>query len=593
MKTVRFIFPLARPYFWYYLAGIILIPPSTYCALAIPRYTGAAVDGLRAGPSGSGAVPAALIGALLLFALGRAVCLFGTRWLIIGASRRFEFDLRNRLFDHLQHLDRRFYDQARTGDLMNRSSTDIDAVRTMAGPCVMYSISTLFMLSLALPLMAAVDGLLTALLLVPLSLLTAAVRLIGPRVQLSHRRAQETLSALSSFAQENFGGMRVVKSFAMEEREIGAFKDLCEVYYQRSLATERVYNYMGPIAGAVGEIAAILLLLAGGGMILSGSFTLGDFIKFGGYQSLLIWPMISIGWVVNQVHRGLASVARLEEVFAARPAVADSGGKSEGGGLAAAVKPEELRGEIEFRRLNFSFNGPPVLQDLSLKIPAGKTVAILGRTGSGKSILASLIARLYAVPDGTLFIDGIDINRIPLASLRQAIGFVAQETFLFSRSIAENIAFGALDRDPLRWKEKASRLAALSRLDKDIDQFPHGYDEIVGERGVTLSGGQKQRVAIARAMMGRPRLLILDDALSAVDSHTEEEILHNLRQAKGDLTVLVISHRIASIKDADHIYVLEEGRIAEEGSHQELARRGGIYTEIFRMQLLAQELEEM
>ncbi len=603
VKTLRFLLPYFTPYRWQYLVGLLFIPVSTFGALSIPRLMGDAVDSLERGSAELGFL-LVMGGWILFYAVCRGIGLFASRYYIIGASRRLEFDLRNRLYDHLLGLDRRFYQSARTGDLMTRATLDVEAARTIAGPAIMYSANCLFMLFLAIPLMASVDPWLTLLVMVPLSLLSWAVRVIGPRVHLATRLAQESLSDLSSAAQENFSGMRVVKSYSMQEREIASFRKLCDVYYDRSLVSERISNWMGPIVGGVGETAVLLLILVGGNMILAGELSLGDLVKFSGYQAMLIWPMISIGWVVNQVHRGVASVGRLDQVFSERSGIVVSGAPAAETGAnstaSEAVLPPRFAGRLEVRGLTFAFGERVVLRDIDMEIPAGSTVAIIGRTGSGKSTLVSLFPRLYPVPDGTIFLDGIDINGIPLDVLRRSIGFVPQETFLFSRSIEDNIAFGVPadgDGSGSATETDLERLireyATVSRLDKDLDQLGEGLREVVGERGVTLSGGQRQRVAIARALIGRPPVLIFDDSLSAVDTHTEEEILGNLRHATSDLTVIVVSHRISTVRDADHIYVLDDGRIVERGQHDELVRRDGLYAELDRQQRLSDELEEM
>ncbi len=608
METTRFLYNLARPYKLPYGLGMLLAPLSACLALAIPSLTGRAVNELRdiAGRSQASLQAVLLLAGIIAgIALLRGVLLFAGRLLLIGASRNMEFDLRNRLFDHLQMLDAKFYHQARTGDLLSRLTSDVEATRTLVGPVVMYSVTALFTISLAIPLMASVDPLLTVLVLVPLTFLTILVRRIGPRVHAASRRAQETLAELSSFAQENFGGVRVVKSFAREEDEISAFSGIAGRHLKRNLEAERLYSWMSPTVGTIAEVAVILLLLVGGRMILAGTFTLGEFVEFAGYQALLLWPMISIGWVLNQVHRGTASLARLQEILATRSEVADvestpTSPEAGDSSSPAAARPGASLGfapreacELEFRGLTFGYNGQAVLRDVSLHVPRGSTVAVIGKTGSGKSTLLSLIPRLWRIPDGTIFIDGLDVNRIPLAQLRRAIGFVPQESFLFSRTIAENIAFSAERLEGPQRDEEVCHWARMARLDKDIDQFPLGYQEMVGERGVTLSGGQKQRASIARALMADPPILLLDDPLSAVDVHTEEEILENLHQAARGRTVILASHRVLGIRSADRIYVLDEGRIAEQGTHRELLRRQGIYAELHRRQLLAEELERM
>jgi ATP-binding cassette subfamily B protein len=587
MDTLRFLFRFARPHAGGYAAGLALVPLSIASALAIPYLAGEAIGLLERGGAGTGAgtgIGGSLEGLLLLLlgvSLARAATLFGMRLLIIGASRGLEQDLRNHLFRRLQTQDQLFFKAVRTGDLLTRLTSDVERARLIAGPVVLYSASTFFMLALAVPLMASIDGTLTLLLLVPLCLLTVAVRSIGPRVHERVFRAQEALSELSSRAQENFAGMRVVKSFAQEEHEVRSFAEIGRRYVEENLRAARLSAWMQPIVGIVGDVAVLAILVAGGVAILTGGMGFGDFVKFSGYQLQLTWPMISIGWVVNQFQRGSVSVLRLRDLLAAEPRVKEP--------PAPRARARIARGAVSIRDLTFGFGAAPVLRNVSLEVPAGGMVAIVGRTGAGKSTLVSLVPRIYPVPPGTIFIDGTDVNELPLEVLRRAIGFVPQESFLFSRTLEENIAFG-VDA----WERRdVEAVAGITRLDKDIDQFPRGYEELVGERGVTLSGGQKQRAALARALLIRPRILILDDALSAVDTHTEEEILANLRPFTREFTTIVVAHRLSSIKDAEHIYVLDEGAVAEEGTHGELLKRGGLYAEIYRLQLISEELESL
>jgi ATP-binding cassette subfamily B multidrug efflux pump len=602
VRTLRFFLPLIRRYLWHYCGGVLVIPLSTFCVLAMGYVLGKAVGLLESNPENLDLLYEMGMWIVLL-SLGRGVFLFMTRFWITGASRRIEYDLRNQLFSHLQSLDRNFYDSVRTGDLMSRSTADVEAVRAVVGPAVMYSINTLFMLGMALPLMISISGWLTFWTMVPLVTLPLAVRLIGPRVQVAFRKAQETLSEISAFAQESAGGVRVVKSFAFEDRQIADFDALSDKYFDRNLSMERISNWMHPTVGAIQHVTTIIVFVVGGQLILqtkilglspAEGFSLHEFIAFSYYLGLLTWPMISIGWVVNQIYRGLASVKRLEEILTRESKVLTSGaGFSDDERATPAASSTEPRGEVEVRNLTFSYGANRVLEDVSLRIRPGETVALIGRTGCGKSTLAGLIPRQFAVPDGTIFVDGVDVNKTPLNELRRAVGFVPQETFLFSRTLAQNIAFGVSGDEGKNWLDEVENYAKISRLDKDIDQFAHGYDEIVGERGVTLSGGQRQRVAISRALLYKPSILILDDALSAVDTHTEEEILARLREATDNLSVLVISHRISSIKDADRIYVLDGGRIVEEGVHEDLRGKRGVYEELYQLQLLEQELEEM
>ena len=569
-----------------------MVPLSIGSLLAIPWLTGECVDILREsmGPQETiNSLPpssqvAILLVAIVIFAFTRGLSLFAIRWFIISASRKVEFDLRDRLFSHLQSLDQGFYDNWKTGDLLARCTQDVERVRVLAGPIIMYSANTACMLLIALPLMISVSGWLTLLLMVPLSLLTLSVRKIGPRVHDAVFKAQETLSNLSSLSQEDFAGIRVVKSFAQEEAESERFRKLSGDYVKDNLVTARIQAWMHPLVAGVNELSVMLLLVLGGYYLLegNGALTLGEFIKFAGYQFQLIWPMISIGWVVNQFHRASASVRRLEAILESKSNIVLP---------AEPVTPPagKITGTISIRNLDFAYNGKKILEDISIEAPAGHTIAITGRTGSGKSTLVKTLPRILPVDDGCIFIDGIDINRLPAGLLRRAIGYVPQESFLFSRTISGNIGFG-IDAP----KEEAVLSAArVSRLEKDIDQFPRGWEEQVGERGVTLSGGQKQRAALARALLVQPAILLLDDSLSSVDTQTEKEILTELRVATNSITTLVVAQRISSILHADRIYVLEAGRIAEEGSHAELIETNGLYAETYRLQLLSDELEGM
>ncbi len=581
MQALRFLYPYCHPYWPHYTAGILLQPVSIVAHLGIPYFTGEAVGSLQEQGRVTGELKT-IVSWVLVCAVVRAVTLYATRSLTIGASRRAEFDLRNHIFRHVQGLDALFFKTTHTGDLMARMSSDVDRTRVIIGPVVMYSVSTFFMLLVAIPLMVSLSWVLTLVVLLPLSLLTISVRLIGPRVHAQMLKAQETLSQLSSHAQEDFAGVRVVKSFGLEHKETERFGRAARKYYSENLRAAMYSAWMHPIIGGVGDLGQIFILLVGGVMILNGTLNLDDLVKFTGYLLSLLWPMLSIGWVVNQYQRGSASVDRLRSLLAHKPRVVD-------GASAGPLVKQDVDGAISIRNLSFSYGQKEVLHGIDLDVQSGESVAIIGRTGSGKSTLLSMIPRIYPVPVGAVRVDGRDVNDLPLSDLRRAIGFVPQESFLFSQTISRNIAFGCDEVD----MDRVRAAAELTRLAVDIDGFPSRFEERVGERGVTLSGGQRQRAALARALIIQPRILILDDALSAVDTETEEEILQNLRRYTEGLTTLVVSHRISSIRSADRIYVLDDGRIAEQGDHEELVRLDGIYAEMYRLQLISDELESM
>ena len=583
MDTLRFLIPFCRPYWRSYLFGIFMVPLSTAAMLAIPYLTGEAVGLLQRDSRSSEALWWVIVW-ILICTVVRGLTLLATRHYVIGASRRAEYDLRGTLFAHLQRLDQLFYTRSKTGDLMARMSSDVDRSRVIIGPVIMYSVNTLFLLGAALPLMIDLSWKLTLLVAVPLCFLTVVVRFIGPRVHTQMVKAQETLSDMSSHAQEDFAGTRVVKSFAIETAEEARFEKSALRYYEENLRAAKYAAWMHPVIGAVGDLGQIFILLAGGWLILAGQFDLPSLVKFTGYQLTLLWPMLSIGWVVNQFQRGSASAGRIRELLSEVPQV-----KSPVTPLPRASS--DIQGAVAIRSLSFSYGRGDVLRDVSLEIAAGKTVAIVGRTGSGKSTLVSLIPRIYPAPPGTVLVDGQDVSHFELGTLRGAIGFVPQESFLFSRTIGDNIAFGANTASAS--ESDIRTVAEATRLDKDVDQFPRGYEEIVGERGVTLSGGQRQRAALARALLRRPSILILDDALSAVDAETEEEIVENLKRFTRDMTTVIVSHRLSSVRHADQIVVLDEGRIIESGTHDELVRAGGAYAETHRLQLIAGELENL
>ena len=519
-------------------------------------------------------------GLLVLIASVKGVFLYSQRWILIGISREIEFDMRNDLFRKLETQDSGFYQRYRTGDIMARMTNDLNAVRNLLGPALMYSANTVFFTVGALFFLLRISPWLTLVAFAPMPLASILVQYFGSRIHDRFERIQASFSDISSQAQENYSGARLVRAFAREESQISLFERLNREYIARSLKLVQLMGMLWPTLEFVLGIAMILTLLVGGHQVIAHRITVGDFVAFNTYMVLLTWPIIAVGWVVNIFQRGTASVKRIDELMRAVPVIDDSAADP------SIQANTVLNGEIEFRDLNFSYNETPVLSGISLKIPAGSSLAIVGPTGSGKSTLINLITRMYEAPDGSLLIDGRPVRDYPLAVLRRNIGLVPQETFLFSTTIRENIAFGVPHATP----EELLEAAEAAHIRKEFEEFPQGFETMVGERGVTLSGGQKQRAAIARALLRRPSILILDDALASVDTYTEERILGGLRGYIHSATTIMISHRVSTVRDADQIAVLVHGRIVELGRHDELLALDGYYAGLYSKQQLEEEL---
>jgi len=511
---------------------------------------------------------------------------FLTRWTLIGVSRDIEYDLRNDILAKLLSLEPGYYVRNRTGELMSRATNDLNAVRMVLGPGIMYSATTITTMIAALLIMPKISPRLTLFVGIPVPLVAWSVRYFGKVIHERYEKIQALLAALSARVQENLSGVRVIRAYAQEHSEMTAFDSLNRDYMHRSLQLVRTWSLFYPMLEALISAAVLIILWQGGGMVVNKTISIGELMAFLGYMNLLIWPMIALGWVTNIFQRGAASMGRLNYILHTTPAIQDV--------ESAAAPAQALRGEIEFRNLSFAYpagsgNGsvnPTVLHGINLRIAEGTTVAIVGPTGSGKSTLAALIARLYDAPDGTVFVDGRSIRAWPIDTLRRGIGYVPQETYLFSESLRENIAFGVEEAQPGA-VEDAAHTANIAR---DIADFPKGFETMVGERGITLSGGQKQRTALARAIIRDPRILVLDDALSSVDTETEDRILQELSGVMQRRTTILISHRCSTVRDADQIVVLREGRIAERGNHSELLGLGGYYAELYQKQLLEEEL---
>jgi ATP-binding cassette subfamily B protein len=542
-------------------------------------------------------------GLLLGAALGKAFFLFWTRMILIGISRDVEYDLRNSLYRHLTVLSQSYFQRTRTGDIMSRGINDLNAVRMMLGPGIMYSARTIVLLTAAILIMLQISVKLTLYCFALAPVIAGVVAYFGRRIHERFETIQAMMSTLSAKVQESLAGIRVIRAYAQEDADLKQFQKLNEDYVARNQQLIRVWGMFYPALEVLMGLIAVTVLWVGGREVASGAISIGSFVAFNVYMGQLAWPMIALGWVVNLYQRGTASLGRLNEILAEPPEVADSpelirAVSATPISLPASVSSDgkkvaspEVRGvEIEFRQVTFAYNahnGRPVLRDINLVIPAGSTLAIVGPTGSGKSTLAALIPRVYDAPPGTIFLDGRDIRGYRLEDLRRMIGFVPQETFLFSETIRENVAFGVEQSSD----EDVRRAAEIAGLLPDIEDFPKGFDTLVGERGITLSGGQKQRAAIARAILRDPRILVLDDALSSVDTYTEEVILTRLREVLRGRTAVLISHRISTVRDADQIIVLAEGRIVERGTHEELQANGSYYPELYQKQLLEEELE--
>jgi ATP-binding cassette subfamily B protein len=510
----------------------------------------------------------------------KGVFQFLTRWIVIGVSRDIEFDLRNDLFQHLETLSYSYYQKTRTGDIMARATNDLNAVRMLLGPAIMYSANTIVFTSFCLPFMIAISLRLTLWAFLPLPIISVLLQYFGRRIHERFERIQAMFSDISARAQENYSGARIVRAFSQEQPEIELFERANQEYISRSLKLVRLMGMLFPTLETMLGLAVVLVLWLGGRDVINGKMSVGSFWAFNTYMVQLTWPIIAVGWVINIIQRGTASMARINEILVTKPEIGDSA-------EAAKLANVEITGALEFHHLNFAYNNVQVLHDINLKVPAGTSLAIVGPTGSGKTTLVDLIPRIYDAPRGSILLDGRPLDNYPLETLRRNIGFVPQETFLFSDTVRENIAFGVEEATD----SEIHAAAVGSSIAAEIESFTERYTTMVGERGITLSGGQKQRSAIARALIRNPKILVLDDALSSVDTYTEEKILDHLREVMRGRTTIFISHRVSTVRAADQIAVLHDGRIVELGTHDDLLARNGYYAELYNKQLLEEELE--
>jgi len=602
-KSLRPLFPYLKKYRTSYFIGTVCVLLHNGIWILFAQIIREATDDFYVGVTRQKLLTYALL--LLAVAAAKGIFQFLTRWIVIGVSREIEFDLRNDLFQHLEGLSYSYYQRTRTGDIMARATNDLNAVRMLLGPAIMYSANTIVFTVGALAFMLSISPRLTFYAFLPLPVVSITIQYFGRQIHERFEKIQAMFSEISARAQENFSGARVVRAYVQEEPEITAFENSNREYIGRSLKLVRLMGMLWPTLEMMLGLAIVLVLWLGGRevldgqtrvelfstlhtkttLLLSGSMTVGGFVAFNIYMIQLTWPVIALGWVINIFQRGTASMGRINEILVEKPEICDGLEVSSD----AQIRPTQIEGKIEFRNLDFSYNGSAVLRNINLTIPAGGSLAIVGPTGSGKTTLVSLIPRIYDADPGSVVIDGRPIREYPVEVLRKNIGFVPQETFLFSETVRENLAFGKEDATDAEVRAAAE----AANIAEDIESFPDKYRTLVGERGITLSGGQKQRTAIARAIIRNPRILILDDALSSVDTHTEDRILSHLREIMQGRTTIFISHRVSTVQNADQIAVLYGGRIVELGNHDELLRLNGYYSELYNKQLLEEELAEV
>lgn len=585
-KSLHPLLPYMKKYRGSFVLGTICVFLNNGIWIFFPQVIRRAVDDLHLGVTQHKLVTYSLL--LLAIAGIKGIFQFLTRWIVIGISREIEFDLRNDLFKHLESLSYSYYQRTRTGDIMARATNDLNAVRMLLGPAIMYTANTLVFTAGALAFMLSISPKLTLYAFLPLPVVSIVVQYFGRRIHERFERIQAMFSDISAKAQENFSGVRVIRAYVQEQAQIESFERSNEEYIARSLKLVRLMGMLWPTLETMLGLAIVLVLWLGGREVIHHHISVGDFVAFNTYMVQLTWPIIALGWVINLFQRGTASMARINEILTEQPEIRDS---VEAQALlhTNGERLQEIQGNIEFRNLQFAYNGVPVLRDINLSVPAGSSLAIVGPTGSGKTTLVSLIPRIYDSAAGSVLIDGKPLRDYPLRVLRLSIGFVPQETFLFSESVRENIAFGRKQATD----EEVRTAALAASIAEDVEGFPEQYRTLVGERGITLSGGQKQRTAIARAIIRNPRILILDDALSSVDTHTEDKILNHLREIMRGRTTIFISHRVSTVRNADKIAVLHDGRIVELGSHEELLSLNGYYTDLYNKQLLEEELEQV
>ncbi|HTK48240.1 MAG TPA: ABC transporter ATP-binding protein [Gemmatimonadaceae bacterium] len=606
-SSLRRLVPFYRPYPRLLAGGLALVVVSSALGSVVPWLLRAGIDDMRAGAPASRIWTIA--GGIVAIALLGGALRYWMRELLNGLSRYIEYDLRQALFVHLTRLDGAYFGRMRTGDLMARLTNDLSAVRMAAGPAIMYLTNTIFGGAFALAFMLRIDVRLTLLALLPMILLPAGTIKLGGAIHRRFEAVQEEFSALTTLAQENFAGVRVVRAYRQERAEIGRFATLNGRYLAQNMRLARLYGIMNPMFGLLAGLSGVVVLGLGGALVVRGVITVGAFVAFGLYLGMLTWPLIALGWVVNLFQRGAASMTRLLDILDATPAIRSPESP-------VPLPPADGGRTLEFRDVGFHFPTPEgreprwVLRHVSFTVPAGETLAVVGATGSGKSALIDLIPRLADPQEGEILLDGIPLRALSLEALRGEIGYVPQESFLFGDTIAANLAYGdashpLVEHDSIDEGARAESRAAgerdaasnrwaadVAQLDETVRAFVHGYGTVLGERGINLSGGQKQRLALARALARRPRIVLLDDALSAVDTHTEAEILRGLRGALAGRTAVIASHRVSAVRDANQVIVLDDGRVVERGTHATLISAGGRYAALLQRQQLEESLDE-